>query len=248
MGSSRSSAPVTYIPEPIAPTIFQSEIPEEDFQRASDYIEELKKEREAIKAERYAEVGTPEEIGQRMKERDAKTEAAYLSSLPNSLSNDALKKIMAQIVNRRADEAGLDRPDGTQPQPKPLPVATPVPSPGPAPTPSPAPAPSPAPSSTPTPKKESKDFLKKYVSWDGKDFNQYISSDYGAFEDEEGRKLTGGAYYEARQKARPLLNPLREAGMSEQDMQYYAKKAGIKNVNSPGDIAQIRKAYEADRA
>ena len=248
MGSSRGSAPVTYIPEPVAPTVFQSEIPEEDFERASDYIKELKKKREEIKAERHAEVGTPEEIGQRMKERDAKTESAYLSSLPNSLSNDAVKKIMAQIVNRRADEAGLDRPDGTQPQPKPLPAATPAPSPESTTAPSPEPAPEPAPKPAPTPKKESKDFLKKYVSWDGKDFNEYISSEHGTFEDEGGRKLTGGAYYEARQKARPLLNPLREAGMSEQDMQYYAKKAGIRNVNSPGDIAQIRKAYEADRA
>jgi len=227
---------------------FSREIPEEDFKRASDYIEELKKERKAIKAERHAEVGTPEEIGQRMKERDAKTEAAYLSSLPNSLSNDAVKKIMAQIVNRRADEAGLDRPDGTQPQPKPLPAATPAPSPESTTEPSPAPTPSPAPAPAPAPKKESKKFLRKYVSWDGKDFNTYISTDDDVYEDQEGRKLTGGRYYEARQKARPLLNPLREAGMSEQDMQYYAKKAGIRNVNSRSDIAQILKAYEADFA
>jgi pyruvate/2-oxoglutarate dehydrogenase complex dihydrolipoamide acyltransferase (E2) component len=245
MGSSSPPpAPTTYIPEPQAPTVFQSFVPEEDFTRAADYINQLKTEREKTKAERYAEVGTPEEIGQRMKERNAKTESAYLSSLPNSLSNDAVKKIMAQIVNRRADEAGLDRPDGTQPQPEPLPAATPAPSPESTTEPSPAPTPSPA----LAPKKESKDFLKKYVSWDGKDFNQYISSDYDTFEDEEGHKLTGGAYYEARQKARPLLNPLREAGMSEQDMQYYAKKAGIRNVNSRSDIAQILKTYEADRA
>jgi len=96
-------------------------------------------------------------------------------------------------------------------------------------------------------KSKPQDFLNKYVSWDGKDFNEYIASDYGAFEDEEGRKLTGGDYYEARQAARPFLNPLRAVGMDEADMQYYAKKAGIRNVNSQSDLDQILAAWESDR-
>ena len=44
MGS-RPSAPVTYRPTPTAPTIYQSIVPEEDFKRDSDYVDELKAER-----------------------------------------------------------------------------------------------------------------------------------------------------------------------------------------------------------
>ncbi|BCV01545.1 MAG: hypothetical protein CM15mV43_280 [uncultured marine virus] len=44
MGS-RPSAPVTYRPTPTAPVIYQSVIPEEDFERARDYVDELKAER-----------------------------------------------------------------------------------------------------------------------------------------------------------------------------------------------------------
>ena len=97
-------------------------------------------------------------------------------------------------------------------------------------------------------KSKEKQFLDDYVSWDGKDFNRYISTDYDAFEDEEGRPLVGGAYYEARQKARPFLNPLRAVGMDEADMQRYARKAGIRNVNSQSDLAQILEAWESDQA
>ena len=46
MGS-RPSAPVTYRPTPTAPVIYQSVIPEEDFDLARDYVNELKTEREA---------------------------------------------------------------------------------------------------------------------------------------------------------------------------------------------------------
>lgn len=200
MGS-RSPAPTTYIPAPVAPTIFQSVVPEEDFARSAQYIQELKAEREAAKAERYAEVGTPEEIGQRMEERDTKTETAYLDSLPgkeidytaglqpsvlNNIENflqnlpatrldgkvDSylkqakaenktedqsafsgfkpgesatkvdpvanLRNIQSQIVNRRADEANLNRPEGTAQ------VATPE-LPAPTATPEPTPEPEPAP-------------------------------------------------------------------------------------------------------
>ena len=44
MGS-RPSAPTIYRPTPTAPVIYQSVIPEEDFQRTTDYINELKGER-----------------------------------------------------------------------------------------------------------------------------------------------------------------------------------------------------------
>ena len=51
----RPPAPVTYRPTPTAPTIYQSVIPEEDFQRATDYINELKGERAKKKQEMEAQ-------------------------------------------------------------------------------------------------------------------------------------------------------------------------------------------------
>lgn len=92
------------------------------------------------------------------------------------------------------------------------------------------------------------EFLDKYVSWDGKDFNTYIDTDYDVFENEDGSLKKGGKYYAARQEARPLLNPLRRVGMSENDMMYYAQKAGIRNVNSKNDIDAILTAWEQDGA
>ena len=51
MGS-RPSAPVTYRPTPTAPTIYQSVIPEADYTNLSNYVSELKAEREKKKDER----------------------------------------------------------------------------------------------------------------------------------------------------------------------------------------------------
>ena len=51
----RPSAPVTYRPTPTAPVIYQSIIPEEDFERATDYINELKGERAKKKQEMEAQ-------------------------------------------------------------------------------------------------------------------------------------------------------------------------------------------------
>jgi len=54
MGS-RPSAPVTYRPTPTAPTIYQSVIPEKDYENLSNYVSELKAERQKKKAEREAQ-------------------------------------------------------------------------------------------------------------------------------------------------------------------------------------------------
>ena len=163
MGGSKPPGPVSYVPKPTAPTTVQSVVPEEDFERAGNYISELKAEREATKARRNQMVGSAPEIGQRMKEREAKTEAAYVSSLPapeqintgrgiiNIDDAAVVRNIASQIVNRRADQAGLRRPDGTKgvstpaaptiaqeakaaPAPKPAPKAASAPVPAPAPT------------------------------------------------------------------------------------------------------------------
>jgi len=55
MGS-RPSAPVTYRPTPTAPTIYQSVIPEEDFTRAAEYVDELKAQR-AVKQKELEDAG-----------------------------------------------------------------------------------------------------------------------------------------------------------------------------------------------
>ena len=51
----RPSAPVTYRPTPTAPVIYQSVIPEEDFERTTAYINELKGERAKKKQEMEAQ-------------------------------------------------------------------------------------------------------------------------------------------------------------------------------------------------
>ena len=54
MGS-RPSAPVTYRPTPTAPTIYQSVIPDKDYENLSKYVDELKAERQKKKSEREAQ-------------------------------------------------------------------------------------------------------------------------------------------------------------------------------------------------
>ena len=177
MGSRPVPAPVTYIPEPVAPTVFQSVVPEEDFARSTSYIQALKAEREAAKAERYAEIGTPEEIRSRMDKRSKVTEAAYESSLPqpeidytagldparlNNLDNFLTKfverrqgksKASAPVSAPKIDSAAAVREAVQAPAPAPAPTPTPAPAPEPesAPKPEPAPAPSPEPAPAPTP-------------------------------------------------------------------------------------------------
>ena len=154
-GSKPAPGPITYVPKPTGTVAYQSYVPEKDFASAEKYISELKAEREDIRKRRDAMVGSAQEIGQRMKERGAKEEAAYVSSLPAKETipgygkiDDAnvVRDIVSQIVNRRADQAGLKRPDGTKGYQTPAaPKAAPIPKPKPAAASAPAPAPAPAP-------------------------------------------------------------------------------------------------------
>jgi len=161
MGSRPAPAPTTYIPAPVAPTVFQSVVPEEDFERATQYIQELKAEREAAKAERYAEIGTPEEIRSRMDKRSKVTEAAYESSLPKPeidytagldparLNN--LDTFLSKLVERRQGKGKASAPvsapetDSAAAVRQAIQAPAPKVAPRPAPTPAPAPAPAPAP-------------------------------------------------------------------------------------------------------
>ena len=113
----KRKAPTTYIPTPAAPTLFRSVIPGADFERAADYLATLEDRLETAKQERYQEVGTPQEIGQRQGERRAREEAAYNASLPQGSQYDALRKVTDKpaqieslyknILGRDADPLGL---------------------------------------------------------------------------------------------------------------------------------------------
>ena len=80
MGS-RPSAPVTYRPTPTAPVIYQSVIPEEDFERTTDYINELKGERAKKKAQLEAQGFGEADMAARQKSYLQAEQDAYKGSL-----------------------------------------------------------------------------------------------------------------------------------------------------------------------
>ena len=81
MGS-RPSAPVTYRPTPTAPTIYQSVIPEADYQNLSSYVSDLKSEREKKKKDREAMGFGGSAFEQRMKQYAQAEQDMYKASLP----------------------------------------------------------------------------------------------------------------------------------------------------------------------
>ena len=80
MGS-RPSAPVTYRPTPTAPTIYQSVIPEADFQLARDYVDELKAESAGIVKKREAAGLGAADMAKRQQEYLQAEKDAYAKSL-----------------------------------------------------------------------------------------------------------------------------------------------------------------------
>jgi len=81
MGS-RPSAPVTYRPTPTAPTIYQSVIPEADYQNLSSYVSDLKAQREKKKKDREAMGFGGSAFEQRMKQYAQAEQDMYKASLP----------------------------------------------------------------------------------------------------------------------------------------------------------------------
>ena len=83
MGS-RPSAPVTYRPTPTAPVIYQSIVPEEDFKRAGDYVDDLKAER-AAKRKKMEDAGFGSaDVLQRQKQYMQAEQDAYKASQPKN--------------------------------------------------------------------------------------------------------------------------------------------------------------------
>ena len=81
MGS-RPSAPVTYRPTPTAPTIYQSVIPEADYTNLSNYVSELKAEREKKKKDREAMGFGGPEFQKRLGQYAQAEQDMYKASLP----------------------------------------------------------------------------------------------------------------------------------------------------------------------
>ena len=81
MGS-RPSAPVTYRPTPPAPTIYQSIVPEEDFERAGKYVEELKAERAKKKKDLESAGFGSADMAARQKSYLQAEQDMYKASLP----------------------------------------------------------------------------------------------------------------------------------------------------------------------
>tara|TARA_R100000426_G_scaffold15499_1_gene14541 strand:+ start:18 stop:305 length:288 start_codon:yes stop_codon:yes gene_type:complete len=83
MGS-RPSAPVSYRPTPTAPTIYQSVIPEADYQNLTNYLNELKSERAKKKKEREAIGLGDADMAARQKQYRQAEQDMYKASLPKT--------------------------------------------------------------------------------------------------------------------------------------------------------------------
>lgn len=94
------------------------------------------------------------------------------------------------------------------------------------------------------------------ASFDGKTLGEFLRSDYdyfrgnnrrgGGFSGRDPEDLFVDSLIGAGPRSR-FFAPLRNAGIDTQDYQYYADKAGIKNVNSQNDLDQIITAFNEDR-
>ena len=83
MGS-RPSAPVTYRPTPTAPVIYQSIVPEEDFERAGKYVDDLKAERAKKKQDLATQGFGAADMAARQKQYAAAEQGTYQASQPKT--------------------------------------------------------------------------------------------------------------------------------------------------------------------
>jgi hypothetical protein len=105
MGGSKPSAPVTYIPTAAAPTLFESRIPEPDFERAGQYLAKIRSDRKVAEQQRYQQVGTPAEIGARQAGIRSQEAASYAASLPKGSQYDAARGIASSNLQQAQADA-----------------------------------------------------------------------------------------------------------------------------------------------
>ena len=98
--------------------------------------------------------------------------------------------------------------------------------------------------------------MGKGVSWDGKSYLDYRTSDYDYLDEFEHNTGGGMSRFDHSGYAEDIaygtgsrknfLKPLYDAGIPQDQFDYYAKKAGIKNVNSKSDLQDIIDVYNDD--
>ena len=80
----RGPAPVQYVPTPTAPVIYQSVIPEEDFERAEAYVDELKGQRAEKQRQLEEEGFGSSAMAERQKSYLKAEQDAYRKSMPGA--------------------------------------------------------------------------------------------------------------------------------------------------------------------
>ena len=80
----RSPGPVQYVPTPTAPVIYQSVIPEEDFERAEAYVDELKGQRAEKQRQLEEEGFGSSAMAERQKSYLKAEQDAYRKSMPGA--------------------------------------------------------------------------------------------------------------------------------------------------------------------
>jgi len=110
MGGSAPSPPtIVMSPPPPPPTVYQNKNPKEAYIALADYGKRLHDQTQAAIAESNVIGGTPEQIGQRQLETEARSAAAYASSLPRAASA-SLKQVSADLLQKAKDRAAAGPP------------------------------------------------------------------------------------------------------------------------------------------
>jgi len=110
MGGSAPSPPtVVMSPPPPPPTVYQNKNPKEAYVALADYGKRLYDQTQAAIAESNTIGGTPEQIGQRQLDTEARSAAAYASSLPQAAS-PSLKQVSADLLQKAKDRAAAGPP------------------------------------------------------------------------------------------------------------------------------------------
>lgn len=86
-------APTIVMPTPTAPTLYRTMIPQESFQDVAALGKRLDEQIAGLQQARYQSVGTPAEIGERMRGREEQEKASYLASLPGQTKDPGLLQV-----------------------------------------------------------------------------------------------------------------------------------------------------------
>lgn len=93
-------APTIVMPTPTAPTLYRTMIPQESFQDVAALAKRLDEQIAGLQQARYQSVGTPAEIGERMRGREEQEKASYLASLPGQTKDPGLLQVGTDVQGR----------------------------------------------------------------------------------------------------------------------------------------------------